>query len=140
MKHIITIMIVLLAASSGIQAQGLGGPEREVKTKRAGVALQTPFLHGAALDVEQQSQVSKYRAAADLADRCTEALPQHIGCEDSGWVARKLGSKLSKSFPNEKRRTSKKRQQWAGIRRIQTQLIQVELRAMLVRGNTGRGL
>lgn len=144
MKTILAIVIVLLASSSSIQAQGLGGRDRDVETKRAGVDLQVPFPHLSKLDAEQRAQLLKYQEATDLANRCAEALPQHIGCEDTGWVlavrARKLGTKLSKTFPKKKARTPEQKQQWAWIKGIQTQLVQVEQRAMLLRGNTGRGL
>ena len=144
MKITITTIITLLVAASSIQAQDLGGRDREVETKRKGVDLQVPFPHLSMLDPEQQSQLSKYREAADLANRCAEQPPGHVGCVDTGWVlavqARKLGSKLSKTFPRKKQRTPEQAQQWAWIRGIQTQLVQVEQRAMLVRGNTGRGL
>lgn len=144
MKITMTTIITLLVAASSIQAQNLGGREREVETRRKGVDLQVPFPHLSMLDPEQQSQLSKYREAADLANRCAEQPPGHVGCEDTGWVlavqARKLGSKLSKTFPKKKQRTPEQEQQWTWIRGIQTQLVQVEQRAMLVRGNTGRGL
>ena len=144
MKSILTIVLLLLAASSSIQAQRLGGREREVEAKRAGVDLQVPFPHLSMLDAEQRAQLLEYQVAADLANRCAEALPQHVGCEDTGWVlavrARKLGSKLSKTFPKKKSRTPEQKQQWAWIKGIQTQLVQVEQRAMLVPGNPERGL
>lgn len=144
MKIIMIAVISLLVAASGIQAQDLGGRARDFETKRKGVDLQVPFPHLSKLDAEQQSQLSKYREAADLANRCAEEPPGHVSCEETGWVlavqARKLGSKLSKTFPKKKQRTPEQEHQWAWIRGIQTQLVQVEQRAMLVRGNTGRGL
>lgn len=146
-NNIITIIVsalLLAVAGSAAHAQGLGGRERDSETKRQGVNLQIPFPHRHQLESEQESQLVEYYSAADLANRCAEATVMHIGCEDTGWLlavaAKKLGSKLTKTFPKKKQRTPEQREQFAWIRARQTELVTVEQRAMLVRGNTGRGL